>query len=73
MNDRSSGTPPSPSRSILVVDHEEMMRDLMQQALAQDAQEVLTEANGEEAMFILVREHIDLIISEVVRPDMAGI
>ena len=57
----------------MVVDHEEMMRELMQQALAQDAQEVLTEANGEEAMFILVREHIDLIISEVVRPEMAGI
>ena len=57
----------------MVVDDEEMMRDLMQQALAQDAQEVLTAANGKEAMFILVREHIDLIISDVVMPEMDGI
>jgi diguanylate cyclase (GGDEF)-like protein len=61
-----------PSR-ILVVDDEQMMRDLLKQILTEDDHEVVTAATGREAMVLFWQGRIDLIISDIVMPGMDGI
>ena len=54
-----------PSR-ILVVDDEELMRNLLKQILTEDDREVVTAASGREAMVLLGQGHFDLVISDIV-------
>jgi len=62
------------SESILVVDDEEILRDLMKNVLGDLGYEAMLASNGEEAVEVY-REHkeeIDLVIVDMVMPKMGG-
>lgn len=60
-----------PSRSILVVDDEAVIRDLCVRALK--GYRTLQAENGEAALKILQQEEIDLVLTDVMMPRMNGL
>ncbi|MCH8157374.1 MAG: response regulator [Nitrospinae bacterium] len=59
---------------VLVVDDEEIMRRLMKQYLERmGIRQILLAENGEEALGILAKEKVDLIISDWLMPKMDGL
>jgi DNA-binding response OmpR family regulator len=58
---------------ILVADDEPDVRDLIQEILSEAGFEVLTAANGREAMSHLESRPIDLFIVDLVMPEQEGI
>lgn len=59
--------------TILVVDDEKEIRDLVGIYLANDNYKVLKAGNGVEALSLLNKEEVDLIILDVMMPTMDGI
>jgi DNA-binding response OmpR family regulator len=59
-------------KSILVVDDEERIRALLQAYLTQEGFGVVTAANGREALTVAHRERPDLIILDIMMPEMDG-
>lgn len=60
------------SKKILVVDDEERLRILLQSYLRQEGFEVVTAADGREALFMARQEQPDLIILDLMMPEMDG-
>jgi DNA-binding response OmpR family regulator len=60
------------SKKILVVDDEERLRILLQSYLRQEGFEVITAVNGREALFMARQEQPDLIILDLMMPEMDG-
>lgn len=60
------------TKKILVVDDEERLRVLLQSYLRQEGFEVVTANNGREALFVARQEHPDLIILDLMMPEMDG-
>jgi DNA-binding response OmpR family regulator len=60
------------TRTILVVDDEKRLRDMLQAYLAQENFRVVTAADGQEALFVARREKPDLIILDLMMPEMGG-
>jgi len=58
--------------NILVVDDNESIRKLMKTYLVNDGYKVFSAADGLEALEILDKEHIDLMIADVMMPGMDG-
>ena len=58
--------------NILVVDDDKNMRFLMQEILELEQYNVFTAKNGEEALELLDREHIDLAIVDIMMPKIDG-
>jgi len=58
---------------ILVVDDEPSMRELLNIVLRREGHEVFKASNGRQAIEILEREPIDLLISDIKMPDMSGV
>jgi len=71
---RTETTLPSGHGTVLVVEDEEDLRDLMQSALSQQGYRVLLASNGEEALRVWegFSGDIDLTIADVVMPKMGG-
>lgn len=63
----------SPSIRILIVDDEDEPRQRLRSVLDGAGHEVLEAADGEDALRTLAREPIDLVITDVVMPDLDGI
>lgn len=61
------------SKKILVVDDEEILRDLYQDALSEQGLTVHAVGSGEEAISILERDKFDAIVLDVNMPGMNGI
>jgi DNA-binding response OmpR family regulator len=59
-------------KCILVVDDEERIRSLLQAYLTQEGFRVVTAANGREALTVAHHERPDLIILDVLMPEMDG-
>lgn len=57
---------------ILVVDDDKNTRRLMKAVLEVERYDVLLAADGEEALAVLDREHIDLIVLDIMMPHMDG-
>ena len=57
---------------ILVVDDDKNARRLMQAVLGGDGYTVTTACDGEEALAVLGREHIDLAVLDIMMPRMDG-
>ena len=57
---------------ILVVDDDKNTRRLMQAVLETENYTVSTAENGEEALDVLEREHIDLVVLDIMMPKMDG-
>jgi DNA-binding response OmpR family regulator len=60
------------SKKILIVDDEERLRTLLQSYLRQEGFEVVTATNGREALFVARQEQPDLIILDLMMPEMDG-
>jgi CheY-like chemotaxis protein len=58
---------------ILVVDDNDQIRELLKLLLEQVGHEVLEAANGKLAMNLLKKEQVDLIITDIIMPEMEGI
>jgi two-component system alkaline phosphatase synthesis response regulator PhoP len=60
------------AKTILVVDDEKRLRDLVQAYLSQEGFRVVTAADGQEALFVARHEKPDLIILDLMMPEMGG-
>ncbi len=58
--------------TILLVDDELALLNVSKQILAQQGYDVRTAENGEEALAILASEHVDMMVSDVIMPNMDG-
>jgi DNA-binding NtrC family response regulator len=58
---------------ILIVDDEEVVRDVLQRILTGAGYDVITAANGEEAIYKLNDEEIKLVLLDIKMPGMTGI
>jgi len=57
---------------ILVVDDDKNTRRLLQAVLEADKYTVSTAVNGEDALEVMDREHIDLVVLDIMMPKMDG-
>lgn len=62
----------SENRSILIVDDDELMRELMGVMISQDGYRVVTAANASEALRLAGSIPIDLLITDLQMPGMTG-
>lgn len=58
--------------TILVVDDEESLRNLSQEILTSKGYKVITADSGKQALEILKKEHVGLLLSDVIMPEMDG-
>jgi len=65
--------PVSPAPRILVVDDERSMRELLSIVLAREGYQVVAAETGRQALQVLERQPIDLLISDIKMPDMSGV
>ncbi len=59
-------------KTILVVDDKASMRRLVQDYLSEQGFRVVTAANGRDAMFVARHEKPDLILLDIMMPEMDG-
>lgn len=59
-------------RSVLIVDDEPPVRELMRAMVAQDGYAILTAKNANEALQLAEANRIDLLITDVDMPGMTG-
>ena len=60
-------------RRVLVVDDEELMRGLLKEILTAGGYEVTAASRGKDAVFMFWKEQFDVVIADIVMPDMDGI
>lgn len=65
--------PKKPSAAILVVDDDEVMRDLLRRVLERSGYEVVTASDGRDGVESLRRHSVDVTITDIVMPVMDGI
>jgi two-component system response regulator PilR (NtrC family) len=58
---------------ILIVDDEPSMREMLRIVLRRDGYAVILAANGNEAIEVLKRERVDLLLSDIRMPDVSGV
>lgn len=58
--------------SILVVDDERTMLSLLEKILSQDGYQVYLATNGREALAVIEKQHVDIIITDVKMPELDG-
>ncbi|MCK5558235.1 MAG: response regulator [Candidatus Hydrogenedentes bacterium] len=61
------------SRTILIVDDVKMMRTVLRHVLEQGGYNVVEAQNGADALLELKQHPVDLVISDIVMPDMNGL
>lgn len=67
----TTDAPPSPAR-VLVVDDDDSMRKIAEDAMTEAGYEVLSARNGVEALSVALSEPVDLILTDVTMPSMDG-
>jgi two-component system alkaline phosphatase synthesis response regulator PhoP len=60
------------SKTILVVDDNERLRTLVKAYLTQEGYQVVTAVNGRDALFVAREEKPDLIVLDIMMPEMDG-
>ena len=58
---------------ILVVDDEPSMRDMLRIVLRRDGYDVMVAENGRDALGVLERERVDLLLSDIRMADLSGV
>lgn len=58
--------------TILIVDDELMMRKLLEKILMREGYQILTAEDGQEALEIVRKERVNIIISDMKMPNMSG-
>jgi two-component system response regulator PilR (NtrC family) len=61
------------SKSILVVEDEQVLRESLVELLNDEGYEVLQASNGKEAHDLLLQRPVDLIVSDIRMPEMDGV
>ncbi|HEY8022441.1 MAG TPA: response regulator, partial [Thermoanaerobaculia bacterium] len=65
--------PPEPSRmTILIVDDEEVLQDVLTSLVRREGHATLSARTGEEALEILDREEVDLVLLDLMLPGLSG-
>lgn len=59
--------------NILLVEDDELVRDMLTQMLQRASHQVLTATHGEEAIEVLKKAHPDIMITDIIMPKMSGI
>lgn len=59
--------------TILVVDDELDVREMIAVGLSMDGYEVLTAEGGPQAMEVMDKQHVDLLITDLKMPGMSGV
>jgi two-component system OmpR family response regulator len=59
--------------TVLVADDEPRIRDVVEYALGREGFRVLTAENGERALELFASEHIDLVVLDVLMPELDGL
>jgi two-component system alkaline phosphatase synthesis response regulator PhoP len=59
-------------KKILVVDDKKELRTLLKQYWVQEGFEIVTASNGQEALFIARQEKPDLVVLDLMMPEMGG-
>ena len=58
--------------TVLIVDDQELIRELLESALLRENYTVLSASSAEEALEILANQTVDVVISDEVMPGMSG-
>src|SRR5258708_4335668 len=73
MHERRNRTAPPPAVTrVLVVDDEESLRHLLSKTLTQEGYEVMTAADGEEALAVLADHPAEVVLCDVPIPRLDG-
>lgn len=64
---------PSENRTILIVEDEKSIRDVLKLNLEMDSYEVLTADNGLKAIELIKNQKVDLILMDVMLPEINGL
>ncbi|MHB8859262.1 MAG: response regulator [Thermoleophilia bacterium] len=59
--------------NVLVVDDEEVIRDVCEQILAGEGYNVTTASSGKEALHLVGENSFDAVITDIMMPDMSGL
>ena len=59
--------------NILVVDDEKSIRDILYESIEYEGYRCLTATDGREALSVLEKEHVDVVITDIMMPHMDGI
>lgn len=62
----------SDRKRILIVDDEEIVRNVLEAFLPEASYDVSSAKDGREAMYALSRERFDLVITDMLMPDVDG-
>jgi CheY-like chemotaxis protein len=65
--------PPSAKTTVLVVDDEEIMRDLLERMLQRAGYRVICAADGEEGLAQFRAQDVDVVITDIAMPGMDGL
>lgn len=63
----------SPARSVLIVDDESPIRELLRRVLTDRGYHVLEAPDGRKAMDLVKNHEIDLVITDLVMPEQEGL
>ena len=72
ITEKDKRTPMKSTVSILVVDDEAMMRNLLEKILTRDGYKVFTAEDGQAALDVLSSEKISIVISDLKMPNVNG-
>src|SRR5215210_2996471 len=61
------------SMRILIVDDEEVLRDVLDAVLRREGFDIIAASSGEEALSVLDSEEVDLVVLDVMLPGISGI
>lgn len=59
--------------TVMIVDDEELIRNMIHKSLSKTGYKVLEAENGKQALEIVEKESIDLIIADLVMPEKGGL
>ncbi|MBW2254632.1 MAG: response regulator [Deltaproteobacteria bacterium] len=72
-NTKDSSAPKKQAITILVVDDEEMNRDMLSRRLAWSGYRTIVAASGPEALERMAQQPVDIVLLDIMMPDMTGI
>lgn len=65
--------PPGPDVRVLLVDHDDRLRQALTEALIECGCQVLAAENGEFALRVIDREPVDIVFTDILMPGMDGL
>jgi DNA-binding NtrC family response regulator len=73
MNSWDPTTMPDPQPTILLVDDDQDLRNLLERVLLRSGMAVHPAGDGRQAIKLLARQKFDLVVTDIIMPDVEGI